>query len=189
MNYIFDYILENLPNLIVVIIYFIIFLPIIVINICTWIFIIILPFIASIIPLIPNKFINSIKINKNRDKLGKLSFSFGRNLTILQKYLTDEFPFKIIKRTTISSIQKRFLEMYITMYKTILGSIYSGMKKGREINKNDNVKWEDVNIYRKIINYPIFVISTFLFSLLLLMVSSILMLPTIVFIILIIDVI
>lgn len=188
MDYIFDYILENWPNLTVVIIYFIIFLPIIFINIGTVIIIVFSPFILSVIPLIPEKYINSIKLNKNRDNLGKLSFSIGRNIIKLQKYLTDEFPFILIRRTAIISIQEKLLDRYITLYKSAIRGSISGIKSGHENNKNDNNTWEDWNIYKKIITYPIFVISTFLFSIFALIISSILILPTIIFVFIIINV-
>lgn len=188
MDYIFDYILENWPNLTVVIIYFIIFLPIIFINIGTVIIIIISPFIFSVFPLIPKKYINSIKLNKkHQDNLGKLGFSLGQNTRKLQKYLTDEFPFILIRRTTIMSIQKRMLNLYITLYESAIKGSISGIKSGRD-NNNVNNNWENWNIYKKIITYPIFVISTFLFSIFALIISSILLLPTIIFVFIIIDI-
>lgn len=189
MEYIYDYILENWPNLAGTIIYLIIFLPIIFLNICTVIIIIFSPFIISIIPLIPERYIKSIILNKNHDNLEKLGFSIGRNIRKLQKYLTDEYPFILIRKIAIMSIQKKLLELYIAIYEAAINGFISGIKTGREINEKDKSTWEHWNIYKKIINYPIFVISTFLISLVALIMSSILILPTIVFILIIISVI
>lgn len=181
----YEFILEKFPHIYIHILYFFLFFPIILSNIVTVLAFLLLPILMIIIYFIPKKYLVSISIiDKDQDSYSS-GFVLGHIIRKIQIKLTEEFPIKIIKTSTLLSVQKFINNIYFGIFGGYIEGLIAGIKINKHNRQNNKKKSFDIlnlNIFLKILIFPVYLIVLLLFLLYFYIPSILLLLPLIGFI-------
>ena len=182
----YENILKKLPHIYIHILYFLLFFPIILSNVVTVLAFIFLPILMIVVYFVPSKYLKSIStIGEDKDS-NNSSIVLGQIIRKIQIKLTKEFPIKIIKTTTLLSIQKLINKFYFNFFGGYLKGLMAGIKSNKQNRQNNEKKSFDIlnlNIFLKILLFPVYVTVLLLFLLYLYIPTILLLLPLIGFVI------
>ena len=159
MEIFWDYIKNNYPNLLGILIYIGILFPSLIVN-CLMLLtialvLIILPVFLLVAFISPTILDNNRSYNRAVDLIGGLGFWIGVNVNKSHRQILVDLPVILIKRS-ITKVSKGFNKYYIDIYVHMFTSFIDGMKKSLSnvSKRKNNSKEEELKWWMRILFYP-----------------------------------
>lgn len=187
MDFIIDFVLTKWPNLLGLLLYVILFLPILFLNIITFLAIVLFPIIGSVIYFIPDKYTDVLKNESYQDELYEHGYLAGRYIRKTQILLTENFSYSFIRKFIIIPVQKKILDNFLAYYTSFFNGFINTRKEQEHSTETIvDIKKELTN-WKKIMYYPFILIGSIIFSLLMTLALGLTFIPSIILILFIIQ--